>query len=150
MTASVVPAVLDALVARLVDRLAPLQVVDGPIGADHAEQDILIVGYPDAAGVAVESELTKQDGWGSPRYVERFGITCALSVWRGVATFTEMRAVAIGHLDALGAALREDRALGGVAETVGLGVDFRWIQGTTPDGPVVEVEFQVNGQALVP
>ena len=146
-TTSRVPAVIDALVTRLTGAQG-CQVVDGPRAAQDVENDVVVIGMPDGSGEAVTSTIERAQGLGN-RLNETFAIWGVISSFAGDVDIKPRRDRVAAIFADLDAALKQDRALGGVADIVGLGGDLAWRQAQTKDGAVCEVSFQIVGRAAL-
>jgi hypothetical protein len=150
-TGSQVPAVLEALVARLTDTMTGLedpaddwQVLDAGPGGNDVEPDVLIVGFADFDGTAVTSDVQRSQGMGH-RYTETYEIRCMLSAERGDDdTITEARARVVEGLALVEAALTADNGVGGVVDQAQLSGSQAWAQAYTPQGATCEVAFTIQ------
>ena len=148
-TTTRVPAVLDALVARMRTALAgQADVVDGPVAAEGLSDTVLVIGWPGDDGDSVTNDITRAQGLGH-RYEETFEVHCVASKVSGNLTMKDTRDAVKAILEAVSAALKADRALGGVCDLAGLGPSMRWAEAQTPDGSVCEVLFSVVGKAAL-
>lgn len=147
-TTTRVPAVIDALMARLTARLSDTDVLDGPPRQQELQPDVVIIGYPGQDGLSWDNTLERQPGLGN-RLAETFEINCIVSSISGDEAMKPRRDRCLQLLAQISDALQEDRALGGVCDVVTLGPSAPGTQAQTPDGSVCEVLFAITGKALL-
>lgn len=148
-TTTRVPAVIDALVGRMSEVLAgQVDVVDGPVAAEGLSDGVLIIGWPGDEGDSVTNDVTRSPGLGH-RYEETFEVHCVASLVSGDTGMKATRDAVKAIIDTVSAALKADRALGGVCDLAGLGPSMRWAEAQTADGSVCEVLFSVVGRAAL-
>lgn len=143
-TTTRVPAVVDALFARLTTALDGWQGFDGP-PFGTLELDFFSVGFPDFDGAAITADVERTQGMGH-RYSEVFEIRCLLSSQNGDEDIKAARDRCHAGLAAVETALQEDRGLGGAADLVNFGPAMQWAQMQTEGGATVEVAFYVQGR----
>ena len=145
-TSTRIPQTVDALAVTVAAAMPSWQLIDGPPAGRALEDDVVFLAAPDADGLAISGDVTRQDGL-SIRYAEVFSIRCVISSESGDGDVKALRdRVAAGFTD-LDAALKADPSLGGAVDRVGLGPSVQW--GVAPEGTVVEVVFQIVGSALL-
>lgn len=148
-----VPAVVDALVTLLTEAFEDdgVAVIDGPpldvrnLPAD----DVLVIGATGPDGLAVDNNLTKQQGLGPPRYLEVFEVFCIFSTVRGDTNMSDRRARCLWAMAKVQSVLEQSAGLGGVADQVTLGTAMSWGQEQHEDGATVDVMFPIAGAALL-
>lgn len=146
-TTTRVPAVVDALVARLRADL-DCQVVDGPPAGQDIQKAVLFVGYDAIGSQSITTSVERAQGLGH-RYTETFQIACLIDVGSGDEVAKTVRDRAHVLFAGVDAALKTDRALGGVCDLVSLGPDVEWHQVQTEEGAACGVSFSVVGQAAL-
>jgi hypothetical protein len=153
MATSVVPALIDALVAAATTALPDVLVFDG-IGVTDDPGDFLMVGVedPDIEGAAFSAD-TKQDwaavGTGAPRD-EQGDITCVALSWNGDGDPKAARDDAYAIAAALEDLLRDTPALGvpGLLWT-SFGTSSQLSQAQGPDGASALLVFRINFRARI-
>lgn len=138
-----VPALLDALYARLSAALPDWQGFDGPPAGDDIELDLFVIGHPDFDGTAVVSDVQRTPGMGSGRYTETHEVRCVVSSLSGDLPMKARRDRVHAALDTIEDALHQDVGLGGVVDEVMLGPSMSWAQTQSPDGAACEVAFSI-------
>lgn len=152
MAVSVVPALIDALVAAGRAALPDVLVIDG-MGKTDDPGDYLMIGVddPDTDGDAFSGD--SQQKWahatGSARD-ESGQITCAAFSWNGNADQKAARDSAYASVEALASACRADVDLG-VASLVwtDFGTDARLSQIQSDSGAAALVVFQIAFRARI-
>jgi len=152
MAVSVVPALIDALVAAATAALPNVLVLDG-MGATDDPGDYLMVGVddPDTDGDAFSGD--SQQKWahatGSTR--DELGqITCAAFSWNGNGDQKAARDSAYASVEALAAACRDSVDLGvDSIAWVDFGTDARLSQIQSDSGAAALVVFQIAFRARI-
>lgn len=147
-----VPAAVDALFARLTAGFDGdgVDVIDGPpISVAGLGEDVLSVGFSAPGGLAIDNELTKQQGLGGPRYAEVFQVYMVFSSVSGDTDMKARRDRCLWAIEKVQAALEEDVGLGGVVDSVALGPAMEWGQEQHSDGCTCAVGFSIVGSALL-
>lgn len=143
-TTSRVPALLDALFARLTSALDGWQGFDGP-PFGTLELDFFSVGFPGVDGAAVTEDVQRTQGMGH-RYTEIFEVQCLLSSQNGDANIKAARDRCHRALALVEAALQQDRGLGGVVDLCNFGPSMQWGAIQDESGATVEVVFTVQAK----
>ena len=147
-----VPALLDALYARLSDALEAdgWQCFDGPPLAQVVEDDVFILGHPDFDGSAVTVDSEDMPGLSRQRQAEVINVRCIFSSAYGDERLGAKpgRDRCKAGVDIVEAALYEDHGLGGVVDRVGMGSTEQWGQFQTEDGAAVELTFTIEARVL--
>ena len=141
------PAAMDALVAAFnaAPELAGVTVRDGPSASQATVREVISVGYTGAEGESdADSQLTTE-GLGDPSR-EQFSIRCAAAALRGTTDLPAARQRAYELLSAAGAAIAQDRTLGGAVMRALVG-SHSLTQGQTADGAQAVVVFEVSCDA---
>lgn len=148
-TLSRVDAAVDAFVSMAEAALPGVQVLDGPLLGELMDA-ALVVGLADTAGTpGYESDVTRQDGYGRPRYIEAVTIRSMLTLTSGEASLADLRAQAIGHMSALDNALRDMVARDGVWDRCEMTGAIRWTPFQTSGGTTLNAFFTVVGTCLL-
>lgn len=148
-TTTRVPAVVDALVARVTELVGDTAfVLDGPRAAQDLPEAVVVIGQPNTAGQSFSNDVERAEGLGH-RYVEVFEVHCVVSVVSGNIDMKALRDRCHALLALIEQGLKQDRGLGGACDLVGLGPSMQWAQAQTEDGAVCEVAFGVVGRAAL-
>lgn len=115
MTASAVPAALDAVVALFT--AAGITTYDGPGASDDAATSYVLVGVqdPDVDGPATSATATSQWAWlGHVERDETFSLHCSAVGWNGDADQKSARDNVYALMGQVATAITTDPTLGGV------------------------------------
>jgi hypothetical protein len=116
VTVSVIPSVIDALVARLQAATADpdsglheIQIIDGP-PVEDVEGEFVAVGLQ-PEDVNIDADFTRSDVVQGTR--EDFSLICMCRSFQGATDIAARRRVAFDLLDAVDQAINADQSLGG-------------------------------------
>ena len=144
MTATSIPAVLDALVQKF-RATAGVQVIDGQPLRDDIEPDVIVVGYSPVQPSVDAAEYTPE----IRGEIERFDVACLASSWSDQQSAKVVRDRVFGLYDSVDGALAADPTLGGAvirALVRVLGLD----QAQTDKGATATIEFTVRVDGFIP
>ncbi|TKG58894.1 hypothetical protein [Prauserella endophytica] len=141
--ASTAPDAVNALVALTKTVVDPHTVLDGPTPGNSALQEAVTIGFEDEdVPAVVEADVNPEGLAGNPDR-EQYSITCKVEVARGSGDIASARARAYELLGIVGAAVKENRGLGGVVNRAWVGSHvLRQVQDHR--GAVAEVRFAVE------
>lgn len=154
---SVAYPVAYAALLDLADDQLNLRVVDG-WDPSNANDDVLMLGVPnlaDSVAISSGSFAQEQVGHGAAGYIKETGSINGLMVaWNGDATddgALSARSTAFGYLDALNAAVRNNRSLSVTAFDLNVGAAFANgdVSEDKVNGATCVVSFAINYTALL-
>ncbi len=152
MTASVVPALIDALISTAESALPGVNVSDGfPLTADPGSYLCIGVQDPDADGYTNSADVQQEWSWaGATQRAETGEITCAALSWNGDGDPKAARDAAYAAVDALADALRANPSLdvAGVAWT-SFATGLQLNQAQDSDGAIAQVLFRIAFNARI-
>lgn len=156
MSGSVVPALIDALVAKAAAALPGLQVLDG-IPPIDTFGDFLIVGAedPEARGFELSADTTQEWTYANTTARSQEGdVTCAALSWSGDTDAKAVRDAAYATTHAVEQLLRDDPSLGLVPSAArmlvaGYGTRETLSQAQDDNGASAIVVFTVHFQARI-
>lgn len=141
-----IPTIIDAIVTGIRAHAAPVQVIDGPAGADHIEDDAILIALTPGGSEAV-TVTTGTNGLGG-RPSDRFTLWCVISCFRGDPAVSPVRARAGDLLDLVEEWLQDNSTIDQVADDLTLGPDVTWTPAQFQGGVAVEVSFAITGRCL--
>lgn len=126
MTASTIPAVIDALVTLFSGALGATNVIDGPGVTDAKITDYVVVGVSDPDADSIGESATSVQGWAWLGHVQRdetIVVHCVAVSWNGDTNQQQARNSVFSMLGTVTTAIQSDPtfAVGGVL----------WCQGVT-------------------
>src|SRR5438067_810318 len=144
-TVSTVPAVLDALVARLTAALPDVQVSDGE-PFDPAD-DTVVIGFNGNPGDSIVTSTLDVEQIAADPSREQYEIACLASSWRGaVRDAKTVRDIAYRLVQAAADELARDQTLGGLVMRAWLSArEYAPLQ--SEDGAVATVHFTISVDA---
>ena len=153
MSTSVVPKIVDALVAQADAALASVNVFDG-FGTSGEPGDFLMVGVddPDGLGSTFSADASQSAAtMGNPRRRDESGaVTCVALSWNGNTDQKAARDAAFATVAAVETFLRLDPSLGVTAAglvVVEMGDNLRLMQNQDESGAEAAVIFEVRFRA---
>lgn len=154
MTTTVVPQLVDALVALAESQLTGRTVSDGPkVGGDPG--DYLLVGAPslDDSDQTTAAESESSWAYAGHRVRNEMGdVNCIAYSWNGDGDQKAARDSALATMDGLSDALRDDPTVGLPASLVmraEFGTRVEWVQVQDGQGAAARAMFTVHFQAQV-
>lgn len=149
---SVIPALLDALVALCRAEFSDVTVTDGPTVLAN-QGDYLMIGVDDMSLSKPASSADSTQEWAhatSSGRDETGGITCCLAAWQGDDDLASARRRLFNDLDRLGAVLngRPPCDIPGLWRTNVTGLDLS--QDQTEDGCLAMLVFRIEFSARLP
>ena len=153
MPATVLFAVLDALITQAKAQLPDIVVSDG-LAITQDPGSYLMVGIDDPESVTFADAAQSQQQWatlGDRQRDDNGAIHCVAESWNGDADPKTARDAVKATLDAVASMLGADPTLGGVPGLlwVGYGTSSRLSQVQTSDGAVARMVFQVGYRARI-
>ncbi|WP_029289131.1 hypothetical protein [Cellulomonas sp. HZM] len=153
MTATAMPAAIDALIAMLRDVAPPdVTVWDGLWPTDAAPKRYLMVGVSDPSDNELIDAATATQPWGSLGHRQRkeaFTLHCVAVAWDGGSDLAACRTAAAGVLDIAIDTVTSDPTLRGsvlqVASVSGLALQ----QSYDDQGVIVNIPFDLECQAVL-
>lgn len=144
-----IPAVLDKLLEVSAVR-DDVPVLDGPTLGEIPPR-VIIVGMPSMAsdGSGYTTTYDRMEGYGRTRYVERWTVSCCLSLLSahaGRATVKGLRDEAGDILSEIDTALRDLGAVEGVWDRANLTGDATWLPVQHPQGTSMHVFYDIAGE----
>ena len=142
---------IPALVASVVDivtrGLDPVQVINGPRGAQNIEADAVLLGLTPAGAEAVAVTSTAAAGLGS-RPVDSFTLWGLVSCYHGDDDVQSLYDRSGKLLDQVEELLVAQRIIPAVADYLKLGTDSTWTPAHFEQGTALEVSFTITGRML--
>lgn len=148
MATSVIPDLIDALIAAAATALPGVDVLDGPQVTDAAPGDYLMVGVEDLDSAEEANAAESRQQWANANYTARDEdgeITCVALSWNGDGDQKAARDAVFATAAALEDALRANPSLG-VSSVLwtGYGSLTQFIQAQGDTGAAAQLTFRVH------